>query len=107
MRASLSYVSRTGKFPGTVAGNLCANHAYGFPSVAGHEASCSQISLPDASLASPPSATPLRGAVGMSINYVSIYGPFEAGFVDGQVCTGGTCSGGLDVPTCEKVLEAT
>lgn len=49
-------------------------------------------------------AAPLRGAVGYSLWGVNIYGPMDAGFSSGQVCTG-TCVAGTDLTICGASLE--
>lgn len=109
---SLAYDGSTGKFTGTLTTNGCPNGAKyntytgytGF--YGGASAVCVQQTLPAPSYTTGPSAAPLRGVVGYSMYGVNIYGPLEAGFTAGQACTNGlgTCSGGLDLATCEAKL---
>jgi len=48
---------------------------------------------------------PLFGRIGLSIRGgVSIYGPMEAGFEKGFVCTDGSCPCGMDLATCAKKM---
>ena len=100
-----------GIMKGTVISNRCADHPYGV--AAGdpgqqqryHTAACTVQTFPDANFAAGAAAAPLRGTVGLSLSGgCNIYGPFEAGFTDGQVCAGGSCPAGLDVPLCESKL---
>ncbi|CAG9462396.1 unnamed protein product [Pedinophyceae sp. YPF-701] len=97
-----------GRFQGSLLTNQCPHYTYsnGRPS-----ASCQTHQIPDPSFANGASGAPLLGVVGYS--YVSattggmpIYGPFEAGFSEGQACTNGrgSCPAGMDVPTCEAKL---
>lgn len=100
---NLQYDSATGKFSSTLVTNLCADHPYGGKT---HTSECTEQSFPDPSFASGPSAAPLLGTVALSYSGgMNIYGPFEAGFTSGQVCTGGDCSAGVDVPLCEAELK--
>ena len=74
----------------------------------GGSVQCNNVTLPVASyVSSNPVAAPLRGALGYSVTGVMVYGPFEAGFTNGQACTNGVgnCSAGLDVITCTGILE--
>jgi len=93
--------------------NLCMNHAYGYtngslilPSSFYHTADCIQQTIPGPAYANGPAASALRGRVGLTISgAVNIYGPMEAGFTSGQVCSGGTCPAGADLAVCALKLE--
>ena len=111
VKRDLKWDAVMGIMKGTVTSNRCADHPYGV--AAGdpgrqqryHTAACTEQTFPDANFAAGAAAAPLRGTVGLSLSGgCNIYGPFEAGFTDGQVCAGGSCPAGLDVPVCENKL---
>jgi hypothetical protein len=104
-----------GIFTGTLVTNQCSNHPYGRLVSGGvfsgmqSQIDCVSVTIPAAGFEETPVAAPIRGALAFSISGgVNVYGPFEAGFVEGQACTNGkgTCAGGVDVPVCESKLIA-
>lgn len=97
-RSKLAFDAKTGLFSGSITFNGCPKHKTG-PTLS---PSCVQQTLP--AVTTTPVASALRGAVGYTIYGVNIYGPYEAGFQAGFVCTNGTCDGGIDVPTCRSKL---
>eukprot|EP00389_Voromonas_pontica_P005972 GDKH01008967.1.p1 GENE.GDKH01008967.1~~GDKH01008967.1.p1 ORF type:complete len:429 (-),score=53.48 GDKH01008967.1:264-1550(-) len=100
---AMTYNAASGKFSGNVISNLCnaGQVLKGAPTP-----SCSNWTIPYPDYASPPKAAPRLNAIGVSRKGINIYGPFEAGFTDGQVCTSGTCDAGMDIAACEKTLNA-
>jgi hypothetical protein len=115
-RSALVWSTATGTFSGSFVTNGCPNHigAYQYGGVldasvpvSGANCISQTIPAPDFS-ASPPIAAPLRGVIGYTISGgESIYGPMDAGFTLGQVCTNsrGVCPGGTDTRMCGAFLE--
>jgi hypothetical protein len=110
-RTGLTYDSSTGKFSGTLITNGCPNHvgAYQFDgiydkNVPVSSAVCISQTIPASSkYTTLPLATPLRGVIGVTISGGEhLYGPMDAGFTVGQVCTDsrGVCPGGTDTLMC-------
>ena len=110
-RTNLTYDSSTGKFSGTLITNGCPNHvgAYHFDGVYDKNvpvssAVCISQTIPASSkYTTLPLATPLRGVIGVTISGGEhLYGPMDAGFTVGQVCTEsrGVCPGGTDTLMC-------
>lgn len=97
---SLDYDASTGIFSGSLTFNQCPKWNGGDTKTA--SANCVQQKLP--AITSTPAAAALRGAVGYTLYGVNIYGPYEAGFQAGFVCSNGTCEGGLDVPLCRAKM---
>jgi hypothetical protein len=100
--SKLTYNSKSGIFSGTLKMNQCPQSKFGIridngsPSMMGAQSTCGTQTFPDAGF-NDPNVTypaPLRGALGYSKYGVNIYGPYEAGFTAGQVCSLGTCSAG-------------
>jgi len=94
--------------------NTCPSGAnsykYSGASVSGLSAtaSCTKLTLPAAAYVSTSAlASPIRNAVGFTLRGANIYGPMDAGFTLGQVCTNGlgTCSAGTDLSVCSAILE--
>eukprot|EP00756_Hemistasia_phaeocysticola_P065461 Hpha_TRINITY_DN8569_c0_g1::TRINITY_DN8569_c0_g1_i1::g.146629::m.146629 len=116
-----TYDAASGKFAGTMTTNGCSQNAYGYCEMCNggagqdttfqHSVECISVSFPASGYTTTPKAAPARGIVGLSVFGVHIYGPLEAGFGSaGQPapCTNGQtgeCAPGIDVPTCEKMLE--
>ena len=103
----LIYSSDTGKFDGYIGTNLCAANPYsmGTDSPMYHTSDCRNQTIPAPDFLTSPIALPLRGRIGLTTSGVNIYGSFDAGFMDGQVCDGGFCERGTDVPLCEESME--
>lgn len=100
---SLTYDGNTGRLSGSITTNLCPSHTTPMSA----EASCETQTIPDPAfpVASSPQAAPLLGRIGLTLKEGNnVYGPLDAGFTDGQVCTGGTCDGGSDLTVCENQL---
>ena len=118
-RAALSWSasgSTAGTFSGSFTTNGCPNHAgaYEYNGVVDSlvptsSASCIQQTIPaSSSYATPPAAAPLRGVIGYTISGgEQLYGPMDAGFSAGQVCTNGigVCPAGTDTRMCGAWLE--
>ena len=113
---SLTYSSSTGVFSGALVTNTCPNHASAYKyhnvqdlNVGAASASCQKFTLPvTAYTAGTLTATPLRDAIGYTISGGElIYGPMDAGFSLGQVCTNGigTCPAGTDTRMCGALQE--
>ena len=117
-RSGLLFDSSTGKFSGTLVTNGCPNHisAYHFngvfdANVPVSTAQCISQTLPATGYdsLSLPKAAPLRGVIGVTISGGEhLYGPMDAGFTVGQVCTNtrGICPGGTDTLMCAAWHEA-
>ena len=100
----LAYDAVTGTMKGHVVSNNCPDHAIGARRPA---PDCQRQMIPDPSFASQsgPAGAPLLGRVALALSSgVNVYGPFEAGFTDGQICDGGSCEGGVDVLMCERKM---
>jgi hypothetical protein len=114
--ASLAYSSTTGIFSGSLVTNTCPNHAAAYKyngvqdtKVGAATSSCQKFTLPiTAYVAGVLTATPLLGGIGYTISGgETIYGPMDAGFTAGQVCTNGvgTCPAGTDTRMCGALIE--
>ncbi|KNC86636.1 hypothetical protein SARC_01216 [Sphaeroforma arctica JP610] len=108
---SLTYDASSGLLSGTVIFNQCPNSdpsgrvddGFDYRIIATSD--CQEMTFPvDGYNTTGPWAAPLRNRIGISLYGVNIYGPFEAGFVEGFVCDG-SCSAGVDVPACDATLE--
>ena len=99
----LEYDAVLGAMRGSVTSNNCPDHA-----IEGRRApapDCQRQEIPDPSFREGPAGAPLLGRVGLALSSgVNVYGPFEAGFTEGQICEGGSCEGGVDVATCERKM---
>ena len=97
-----------GKLTGSITSNLCPGHETRMRHVVPQ---CTEQQIPDPAFAMRgPKAAPLLGRVGMTLKRgVNMYGPFDAGFADGQVCSGSDgkedCKGGTDLSVCESHME--
>ena len=115
MSRSLALNTTTGLFSGSLTTNACPNHAGAYEysgvkdlRVAAATASCQKWTLPVAGYTVPPVAAPLRASIGYTISGgEAIYGPMDAGFTLGQVCTTayGTCPAGTDTRFCGALIE--
>lgn len=112
MNTDLKYNTMTGIFTGKITTNGCADNnrwgVFGTEHFGRHTANCVDIEIPLPDYKNGPKAAPLRGAVGFSISGgVNIYGPFEAGFYQGQACDDnlGYCPAGADILTCDAQLH--
>ncbi|KNC83426.1 hypothetical protein SARC_04315 [Sphaeroforma arctica JP610] len=108
---TLTYDEDTGLYNGTVIFNQCPNsnpngrEDDGVDYIISASSDCQEMTFPvDGYNTTGPWAAPLRNRLGISLHGVNIYGPMEAGFVEGFVCNG-TCDGGVDVPACDATLE--
>jgi hypothetical protein len=107
VQRDLTYQPRTGKFTGT----LTSNHCPGWETPMNVAAKCTAQRIPDSAFnAAGPKQAPLLGRVALSLRSgVEIYGPFDAGFRDGQVCSGTDgrpdCAGGTDLTVCENHMQ--
>jgi hypothetical protein len=110
-RAGLTYNTSNGKFNGTLVTNGCPNHveAYHFNGVfdamvpVSNPVCISQTIPASSTYTTLPVAAPLRGVIGVTISGGEhLYGPMDAGFTVGQVCTDnrGICPGGTDTLMC-------
>ena len=70
-----------------------------------HEPSCGVQLFPDEAFKTTPLQAPLRGPLGLSLYGVNVYGLFEAGFTEGQVCDKGSCDAGVDVQNCDAQMR--
>ena len=94
-RAALAWSTATGTFSGSFISNGCASHAGAYEyggvrdtRVPAGTANCIQQTIPAPGYTSPPAAAPLRSIIGYSISGgENIYGPMDAGFTLGMVCT--------------------
>jgi hypothetical protein len=109
-RSSLLYDTSTGKFSGSFITNGCPNHyqAYHYNGVYDSNVpttspSCIVQTIPATGYSTVPKAAPLRSVIGYTISGgEKLYGPMDAGFTVGQVCTNtrGVCPGGTDTMMC-------
>lgn len=104
---SLTFSPTTGKFSGTVTSNSCPR--LGPDTVAQGTTSCLTQTFPSPTLAgqTPPIRLPSGGIAAMTVDGVSIFNPFEAGFgltASGiNPCSGsvkGVCQAGQDIAQC-------
>jgi hypothetical protein len=115
---NLTLNTDTGVFSGSLVTNACPNHAGAYEyggvrdaNVPAASASCQKWTLPVAAYvasAGSPKAAPLRLGIGYTISGgETIYGPMDAGFTAGQVCTvaHGTCPAGTDTRMCGALIE--
>lgn len=115
--SQLWYNATSGKFSGIMITNTCNDHERLYADgLFGGQApsSCQAQTIPAPSITSTPSEIPVLGRAGMTLSGgVNVYSAFEAGFNDCAgdakanmpcACDGASCSGGLDVKTCEEHL---
>ena len=113
---ALKYDATTGVFSGSLVTNTCPNHAGAYKyngvldtNVGAASASCQKFTLPVSGYtAGTLTAAPLRLGIGYTISGGElIYGPMDAGFTAGQVCTNGvgTCPAGTDTRMCGALIE--
>jgi hypothetical protein len=115
---NLTLNAETGVFSGSLVTNACPNHAGAYEYngvrdvlVRAASASCQKWTLPVAAYAAAagsPKAAPLRSGIGYTISGgETIYGPMDAGFAVGQVCSvaHGTCPAGTDTRMCGALIE--
>ena len=115
MVRNLMLNTATGIFSGSLTTNSCPNHAGAYQyggvldmSVKAGLANCQTWTLPVTGYTSFPIATPLRGQIGYTISGgESVFGPMDAGFDVGSVCTTsmGTCPAGTDTLFCGALIE--
>ena len=115
MTRNLILDTSTGIFSGSLTTNACPNHAGAYQyggikdaKINAATATCQTWTLPVNAYTTFPKASPLRGAIGYTISGGEvIYGPMDAGFTTGQVCTTaiGTCPLGTDTRFCGALLE--
>jgi hypothetical protein len=112
---SLTLDTSNGIFSGSLTTNGCPNHAGAYQyqgvkdlRVFASAASCQTWTLPVTGYAALPKAAPLRGSIGYTISGgESLYGPMDAGFTLGQVCTTpvGTAPAGTDTRFAGALIE--
>jgi hypothetical protein len=95
----------------TILSNQCpagslSNYQSGVIGLASATPCCASLDFPKAAYSGAAAkAAPLRGAVGYTLWGENIYGPMDAGFTNGQVCSPGLCTAGTDLDMCSSWLE--
>jgi hypothetical protein len=107
---SLTYSSSTGIFTGYIVTNECPSSRYGVDngtqsSLISSSGGCRNFTFPATGYTSTPYAAPLLGIAAVSLKGVQVATAMEAGFTTGQVCSASSCTGGVDLPLCQKHLE--
>ncbi|KAJ3018767.1 UNVERIFIED_CONTAM: hypothetical protein HDU68_010992 [Siphonaria sp. JEL0065] len=108
----LTYTASTGLFSGTLVTNGCpsfpySNYTYSgttYTSMGGAQPTCTTATINKytAPAKGTPAAASLREKIGLTLTGLTIYGPFDNGFVLGEACTNnmGSCDSGTDVNPC-------
>jgi len=109
VKRDLTYDEASGRLRGTFTSNHCPGHQ----TPRRVAVTCTAQAIPDTAFLTSlgkPQGSPLLGRVALTLKHgLEIYGPFDAGFNDGQVCSGTDgkkdCAGGTDLSVCENHMQ--